>query len=185
MIHLFDLIIEYFGFGTGGIDPTIAMIVWAIYIGIMIACFVAVYQKNVVGKFVRTLLSAQATSPETAKNLEELGYGKKLGIRRHLRGKTALSSIVYEQGKDLQKDKDGNILPAIRDKVNFARDKFYIPDELKHRAEIRFEKKGTSFWWTIAIGIVLFFVAIAAVQFLPWFLEALENLLYVPTPDIR
>ena len=185
MIHLFDLLLEYFGFGTGGIDPTIAMIVWSIYIGIMIACFVAVYQKNVVGKFVRTLLSAQATSPETAKTLEELGYGKKLGIRRHLRGKTALSSIVYVEGKDLQRDKSGNILPAIRNKVNFDRDKFYIPEELKHRAEVRFEKKGSSLWWTLLIGIVLFFVAIAAVQFLPWFIELLENLLYVPSSEGR
>ncbi|MCL2212268.1 MAG: hypothetical protein FWB93_00325 [Oscillospiraceae bacterium] len=180
MAHFFDLLIEYFGFGTGSIDTTAAMIVWGIYIGIVIASAVALYQKNVVGRFVRSIIAENATSPETAKTLEELGYGKKYGIRRHLRGKTALSSIIFEAEDELVLDDDGLPRPVVRSSVNLANGKFYIPEDLKHRAQVRFEKKGSSIWSFLLVVVVFFVMAIGVVQLLPWFLGVLENFLYVP-----
>lgn len=74
--------------------------VWGMYFGIFLACLLALYEKRVIGGFVRTLLKKEAFSPEKAMTLQELGYGKNPFVRGALRGKTALSSLVYMPGED-------------------------------------------------------------------------------------
>lgn len=128
--------------------------VWGMYFGIFLACLLALYEKRVIGGFVRTLLKKEAFSPEKAMTLQELGYGKNPFVRGALRGKTALSSLVYMPGEDPEitgAPEEGDIhaqihaRPAIRSAaaVKSADARFYIPAPLRHRAALRFEQHGT------------------------------------------
>ena len=178
MIHVLDALSDYFGFGNG-IDPSVAMIVWGMYIGCMIGCCVYVYQKRIVGRFVRMLLRSGANTVDNAKTLEELHYGKKRGIRRHLRGKTPLSELVYEVGDAEARNitEDSIPLPVIRDKVDYTTARFFIPAQRKIRAEIRYEGKGNGTGGFIFAAVALFVLAAVLVEVIPPFLDILDGLI--------
>jgi len=168
----------YFGFGET--SASLAMIIWAIYVGLMISFVIVIYQKRVVGNFVRTL-NEKANCPETAVTLAELGYSKAVHIKRLLTTKNSLTGLVYMVGEDATDD-GGELVPTLRSKVNWASAKFYIPAERKYRVEVRFEKKGTHFGWVILSGVVFFVVAALAVRWLPDLLE-LASRFFPERPD--
>ena len=61
---------------------TLLILVGGICLGILAASVVAIFQKKVVGRFMRALIKAGATSPETAKSLSELSL-EKSGVIKH------------------------------------------------------------------------------------------------------
>jgi len=162
-------------FGVGSTSINLAVIVWVSYIG-LIASFIFVrYQKRTVGKFVRAL-NSKANCAETAVTFAELGYSKAVHIKRLLTTKSQLTGLVYMVGEDAR-DENGELVPTLRSKVDWATAKFYIPAERKYRVEVKFEKEGTHFGWIILTAIIFFFVAVFAVRWLPDFFEFLRGLL--------
>ena len=158
--------------------------IWGMYFGIVLASLLALYEKRVVGKFVRTILQKEALSPESALSLADLGYGKNPFIKRSLRGKTALSTIVYMPGEDpgLPEDPDADEelhpLPAIRSKAALTGEnaKFYIPSPMRHRAAVRFEQHGTHVMGVVVAIIVFFAVAVFMVWGLPKVIDVVREI---------
>lgn len=68
------------------------------------------------------------------------------------------------------------------EKIDFLTARFYIPEDLKYRAEIRFEQKGSG--WLGAILVSVFAVIAAAVicSFLPDLVQFSDNLITVFAP---
>ena len=163
-------------------------IVFAFFIGINIAAIMAIFDKRVLGDFARKLIREEALSPETAMTLSELGYYKNTAIRSSLRSGYTLRRVVRcveeEQYNAALKQKrlefeasGGKKFREVPFKVDFETAHFYIPDELKYTAEIKFNKKGTN-WLTFA-GV---FVGSVAVMFLtfwlyPDILQLIDNFL--------
>ena len=163
---------------------SLELAIWGMYFGVVLACLLALYEKRVIGKFVRTLLQKGALSPETAMTLADLGYEKNPFIKRSLRGKTALSTLVYIPGEehglpeDPASDEELHPIPAIRGKLDFTgtNTKFYIPAPLRHRAAIRFEQHGTHLM-SVVVAIILFAaVAILLVWGLPKAIDFVRDL---------
>ena len=148
---------------------SLELAIWGMYLGIVLASLLALYEKRVIGKFVRTILQRGALSPENAVTLSDLGYERNPFIRRTLRGKTALSTLVYMPGEDHglpedpEPDEELHPIPAIRGKIDLTSKnaKFYIPAPLRHRATIRFEQHGTH-----VMGVVVAILIFAAVAIL-------------------
>lgn len=140
---------------------TVRNLIIGIAIGIIIASAMAVHTKRGVGGFVRKLLAMECTSPESAKTLSELGYFQNLSIRRELKKGVTLSKLVLcvEEGAYRSEcssiDKtQGKSKPF---EIDFSTMHFYVPEDLRYRAEVRFEKKGstwTSFLITLAATVV-------------------------------
>ncbi len=161
-------------------SSSFALIMWAMVLGIVLACLLALYEKRVIGGFVRKLLRAEAFSPESARTLAELGYAKNPFVRAALHGKTALSALVYMPGEDPQISGDSeegtlHAMPAIRSSrdVRAPDARFYIPEPLRHRAQIRFEQHGTH--WMAVVAAAVLFSALAA--FLIWAMPRVANFL--------
>ena len=143
-----------FDFGEGTMLD-IRVVIFGIFIGVLMAALYIIYIKNVVGAFVRKLLAEGCLSEETAKTAEELGYGKNPLIRSALRG-TMTRGTVYsvlpkaEQGSE---PADGEDKP--KDKLpTFAETRFYIPEDKKYAAEMRFNARGSG-WPTFFVVLVL------------------------------
>lgn len=132
----------------------------ALCIGIMLASLYAAYQRGVVGKPVRALLRAEALSPETAKTLAELSLERnpfvvfEIERNRVLKG---LIKTVHTEGEEAPR--------------------YYIPEELKYRADVRFEAKGNGIFALLLAAVVAAGLALALIALLPTFLTIIDNLM--------
>ena len=170
-------------------------------LGLIIACAMVAHTKNGLGRFVRRMLREDCTSPEQAKTILELGYFRNPSIRRELKRKVTLGKLVRcveedqwlasrsaeETEKQKEEDKPTE-KPTFKDRIlgkrnrdtfviDFATAHFYIPEDLRYRADIRFEKKGSS-WLFFALAMVLTVVAAAlACIFAPDLFRLADNLI--------
>ena len=97
---------------------SVELILICCYLGILVACGLAIYDKRVMGSFIRTLLQRGATSPETALTLKELGFDKKGAVVRALRGNGMFKDTVFEAGDTVEFDRENHALPIFREKFD-------------------------------------------------------------------
>ena len=177
---------EYENLGISGTSMiTIPMIVIAIAAAIIISSISAIINKTVFGNFVRAVIKSEALSKESAKTLEELGYDEKLIIRRGVRKGINLRSVIRcveeeeynERTRIAREEYDKNPDPHkskfldIPYKVDPDNDHFYIPEENKYKADMKFDKRGTSWgmFWVVVILTAVFSILLLA--FLPKILD--------------
>ena len=167
-------------------------IVIGLMIGVIIASFAVIIDKRVLGAFVRKLLSEECLSPESAKRLCDLGFDKKYVIKNGVRRGTNLRAVVkcreeeeYNEQMARQKAlyeerrREDSSLPPFVDvpyRVDADADHFYIPEEKKYAADLRFEKKGTTWLIFAMIILVSFILLVAFIFLLPEMLEFLDSL---------
>lgn len=162
-------------------------IVIAFFIGVNIASVMAVFDKRVLGSFARALIRDEALSPDRAKTLSELGYFKNTAVRSSLRSGHTLRRVVkcveeeeyYASLEQKQQEAEaaGQKFKSIPFKMDFETAHFYVPEELKYTAEIKFEKKGTN-WLTVAgVFVVSLLLMIGVFWILPDILQMIDNFL--------
>lgn len=143
------------------------LVIWAVYIGFMLACILYYYQKKVMGKFVRLVISKGASSPDSALTLSELGYDKDKLIRRELQKSSALRKMVWEIDDNYRTGEDGILFCAREKSLDLNIGRFYVPEERRIQAEIRYDDKGTDIFALIISAVVMFAAAVAACIWLP------------------
>ena len=165
---------------------SVPMIVFAVVIGIAIAFVVTVFTKRVLGGLVRTLLAQEITSEDSAKTLDELGFGQNFLLKHAVKGNVSLRRVVYcrEEDEFLREQeaqrKEGGHSKKVKEKafrVNPSEHHFYIPAEQRDTAAVKFEKAGTSLvalWVWLAVLAVLLIILLFA---LPALMEWLDRLL--------
>lgn len=153
---------------------SIRLTVLGLFAGIIIACVAMAYHKQFLGGIVRRLIERGCLSSEDAMTAEELGYVKNPLIKYALERSTSLRSVVKcveeeefyrQQAADMEayeeKRKSEPKLPRYKSReyiIDTATDRFYIPEDKRIRAEIKFEKKGSG-WFSTVISIVIMLVA--------------------------
>ena len=149
-------------------------IIPALIIGIIIAAIATVYCRRVVGQFVRTLIEKEALSPESGVTLFDTGAFRSTVVRRELCRGAFLKKVVRcreEEAFTAEKGSDASY------QIDFTRDHFYIPEELKDRAEIRFNPKGSS-WLTVVLTAVLTPIVVGLIcRFLPNILQFADSII--------
>lgn len=176
-----NFLTELLAGGTGSLE----LILICCYVGILAACALAIYDKRVMGNFIRALIKRGATSPETALTLRELGFDKKSTVIRALRGNGMFKDTVYEAGDTVEFDRENHALPVFRERFDVATARFYIPAPLKYRAEVRFEKKGTHIMmWVLAailFGVLLLIAMLFKDQVMSLIRQFFEAMGYDPS----
>lgn len=178
---------------SGNAGTTVRNIVLALALGIIVASLMTVYTRNGLGGFVRRLNAAEANSPDKAKTLMELGYFRSPMIRHELSHGSSLRMVVKclekEKFEQAQVDtaqsgeKGRNARKEATFRIDFLTAHFYIPEDLRYRADIRFDQKGSG-WISVLITVILTAVAAAAVCFfLPDLLQMADNLITSLSPS--
>ena len=160
---------ENLGLGGGANYITIPQMIAMMLIGVIIAAFASIFNKRVLGDFVRMMLQYEATSPENAKTLEEFGYFRNSTIRQALRRNPSLRRVVHcveeeEFARDVEKQRaayeerrasDKSLPPFIEPtyKMDVTTAHYYIAEKDKYMADVKFEKRGTN-WFTFGIVVV-------------------------------
>lgn len=231
---------------------TLLMLVGGLCLGILIASFVAVFERRVVGKFVRGLLDRNARDPESALSLADLGLEKSTFVKREMsrasvsrklvsvvdadgtvRDYTAeLSEAFPEFAEHVNAERTvksnaaegemavGGPLPVADESaaaeellpsedreettaedapkpggfarfkdavkgffggkkfkpraIDFATARFFIPEDLTYRAELRFRKKGSSPWLLVLATVLVLALFLLALRFIPAFVNMLD-----------
>lgn len=167
-------------------------ILLGLLIGLLIASVAMTFNKRVLGEFIRAVLSGGATSPEDAKTLEELGFGRKYIIRRGVRKginvrcvvkcreeEEFYASLEQKRSEYEEKRKEDPSLPpfkAAEYSVDPDEDHFYIPEEKKYSAEMRFDKRGSSWGTLIAVIVVCVVLFVALLFLIPQILKLVDGL---------
>lgn len=184
------LYFENLNLGTGSM-VSLRGIIFGVFVGIIIASFAILFDKRVLGEFVRKLLSEECLSPQSAKTLYELGYMRKYTIRNSVRRGTTLRSVVKcreeeeynaqiseQREKYEEKRREDKSLPPFRAapySVNADTDHFYIPEEKKYSAEIRFEKKGSTWLGFFVLILVCIIGCVALLLVVPQILQLVDE----------
>ena len=141
-------------------DMSLELVLWSMFAGIIAACFMAVYNRNVPGKIVRLLYKREAHSPADSLTLKELGLAKNPLIRWSLRRGGSLRKVVYEFDPFAGNPALQAVHPKSRRRnLNLLR--FYIPTEVHERAEFMYIREGTTIMMALLsvavfVGVVLF-----------------------------
>lgn len=154
---------------------SIELVVWALYFGLLLACLLLLYEKRVVGKLVRKLLAGEAVTPEKAMTLPELGFGKNPFIKQALRGKTALSALIFTPEEAPAVGEDLHVTPVIRGKFDVETTRFYIPEPLRHRAAVRFDGKGSHFIDFVVAALLFGVLAWLTIEYLPTVIDFVKQ----------
>ncbi len=127
---------------------SIRIIVWAFFIGLSVAIFLAYFNKSVLGKAVRSIIEKNALSEERAMTLAELDIDKNPFIKHSIE-----KGVLKRYIKKTDKDK-----PLA---------KYYIAENDRIQAELRYSNKGTDLFVVIISLIILLMVAFVLAEYLP------------------
>ena len=180
---------EYEYIEAGRIFP----IIFGLLIGFLVACCATVFDRRVLGDFVRHMLQNDCVSRENAKTLAELGYLKNSIIRGSLKSGVSLRRVIkcveeedFLAAVEAQRaayieanggEKGVKPFKAPKFVMDTSTMHFYIPEELKYVADVKFEQKGTNAL-TLVLAFVLFIgIALLVVFLLPDLLQMLDNML--------
>ena len=136
---------------------TVPMFVFAIYVGIAVGVLLSYYNKAHLGKAVRALIAQEAFGKDKAMNARTLGFDKKRLILRSIQ-KGALARFVHVE------ERDGEKL-------------YYMEDDDRIRAELRYSDKGTDLY-VVIIGLIIFLiVAFVLARYLPIWLDVASDIM--------
>ncbi|MBQ8345683.1 MAG: hypothetical protein IJY42_05410 [Clostridia bacterium] len=166
-------------------------IVLGLCIGLALSFLWAAFHKRVLGAAVRALIARECLSPDRAVTLSELGLTNPL-VRRLLRNNVSIRRVVrcreedsfwedVEQKRMAYEEANPGSRKPFREPTYRASDgdHYYVPEELKHMADIKFEAKGNS-WPLACLMVVLCAVLFFALLFaMPHALKWLNGLLPV------
>lgn len=156
---------------------TVVLAIAAVFIGVLAAGTVYVYQRRVMGAFPRALIAANALDEESARALPDIGIRVGFAARLSLRGRTsALHRYVRYVGQvdptyeDYREKRVGKSAP-----IDYGSARFYVPREKVAECAARFDVEKTGTWGTVAWlwggGLLLFFLVC---NFLPSIMTAVD-----------
>ena len=169
----------------------IKLLILGLFIGLAIAAFGGVYDKRVLGNMVRSLLGRGCLSPENAQTLAQLGYARNSIVRHSVRKSVSLRRVVRCVGEEKflaeqeqkrlaheEKRKTDKSIGRFREvgyTFDLENDRFYIPEEMKYMADVKFEKKGSTWLGAILFAVIMLVVYVILLINLPGILEILND----------
>ncbi len=163
---------DNFNFGSSGV-VSLRIILVGLMVGFCVAAVSSLYEKKMMGSFIKKLLHEECVRPEKAMTLYELGYLKSPAIRSSVvRGATlkrwvrCVEEDEFYASLDQKREKFAKNHPDEEFVApTFKRDpdtmRFYIPEELKYQADVKFSTKGANI--ASAIGVIVLSIIMCAI----------------------
>ena len=163
-------------------EPFIVAIL-GMFIGFFLASVAVIYQKRFLGQFVTRLQRKNAFTEDTAQSLSDLGLSKNIFIRQSLKSQGSvirkMVRIVTPQsegGGASEADENAEKKPiSLKEEIDFATAKFYIPEQLRYRAEFRFRKRGSAILYVILSFLLCSVFAFLLIAFFPDLIRLADN----------
>jgi len=160
---------------------TLELVVWSIFIGIVIAILIIVYNKNILGSFVRYLDRIKATDPENAVTLEEAGFSKNFFVKFALSHNKTYRKVI---GMTYASASDGSVgntekregKSSEKDRPRLEEMKFYIAPGMWGRADAIYMNDGANIIFALIAIAVFLGLALISFKVIPGFQQMITNL---------
>ncbi len=186
--------LENFSFTTSSM-MSLRMIIIGITFGIILAAISTVYTKRYIGDFVRKLLYEECYDAKRAMTLYDLGYLKNPGVRGVIKSGGSLSrwvrcveedefmaEIAKKRAEFEEAHKNDKKKPKFKE-PEFKRDcntmHFYIPEEKKYAADIKFDAAGTHLGAVILVVVGAIILCMFLCYILPDMIKLVDNFISV------
>ena len=151
---------EHLNLPKGG--TTMTLLIWILYAGLLIGSILATFDKYYCAGFVRALRDTGADAAEKAVSLDKMEMRGKWYLKGALKPGKALRKMVAVAGEEGRSVRETG---------------FYLPEEKRAPAQLRYENGKTPIRTLILAAVLLTVVAIAAQFVLPELLTMLDNFL--------
>lgn len=160
-------------YDLGEMNPLMSLevIVWCLCGGLILGALGSYFTRRDASLFIHKLIQDEIHTPDRAITLEEAGLSANLPLRLSLRtGKPLRRLLTCVNEEDFPKKKCGFISRFFTGKqeivqTDFKTARFYLPEEMKYRAETRYNVKNVTpldLLLSVVILIAAGFVAIYA-----------------------
>ena len=189
-----DKFYSYENFDIDFSGPMFPLIIWGLYIGIVAGALGSILFRVYSSRIIKALLSSSASEESTAKTLEELGLAGKPFIRYYLKDDSVLrrSVLVCEgahapvkAGKFRRFWYEKFLRTTLPEKIDFSKARFYIPEENRIAAELRFQEEKHPVRNFVFAAVGLFAVAMFATYAVPELLLMLDNFVTTVKPESK
>lgn len=180
---------KLYSFNNFDIDvngSSMLFLIWAIYAGIVIGVLLSMICRVYAHRIVKAAVDKGADSEANAKTVEELGLGKGWIVRRMLRADSGLRKVLCcANEQEFPQPKTSKWFGERVQKTPFDTAKFYLPEERRVTAEVRFPEESHPVRNFILAAAVLFVVAFLAVTVIPELLTMTDNLVTQIKPQSK
>jgi hypothetical protein len=179
-------------------NATAETLIFAFAVGMILAAGISAFSRTRLSKFVRIFLREEIHSPEAAKTLMELGVFRDTSLRRELSRGVNLRRVIRcreeEEHLQLQAERraaheeahkeDPNAPAFVADpfRLDFLTAHFYIPEELRYRADVRYTVRGTGWVPFLITAAAIIVLSALACFFLPDILQLVDNIISMTKP---
>lgn len=170
------------------------LIIWGIYIGIMLGVLGSILCRIYSSRIIQKLIKNGCCDAASAKTLEELGLRKQWFVRYMLKDTTVLRRSVLLANEAVKPVKAGKLKKFwyekfLRDEIPTKLDwdsaRFYLPEENRIAAELRYRVEKHPIRNFILAAVGLFAVALFANFVIPELLQMLDNFITSVKPESK
>ncbi len=171
------------------------IIVWGLYIGIMLGVLFALITRVYSGRLIASLVKSGATEAGAAVRIDDLDFKGKAIVKYMLRPGTVLSRTLeianreefpaQEHSKFSHFWHEKFLSEEIPEKTPFELAKFYLPEEKRIGAELRYTLEEHPIRNFILAAVGLFAVACFAVFAIPELLTMFDNFVTQVKPESK
>ena len=165
-----------FDFGNGILS--LQIIIFGIFAGVLLASFYTIYIRTTLGKIVRALLEKEALSPENAMTLSDCGLERNPFIRHAILHGYTLNRVIHCVEKE---EYEASLAETTGKKPNFKKNAlschFYIPEENRITAEMRFRERGSGYLTFFFVAFVSLLCVILIFALLPQLIAFFDNVI--------
>ncbi len=174
---------DYENLGITPTGTTLSVLVLGLFLGFFLGGVFSVYHKRFAGRVVRQLLSKNATEPSRAVEITGKEYGPRFFVRHVLQRHLVARKYIFAVKKVPETEKDGKPLPpaepqpltALPPRFSPEDYLYFIPEEKRISAEMRFDAEGTGILGLVIAFFVFLVAAFLLLHFLPELLSIINE----------
>ena len=152
------------------------IMIFALFFGVFLAAFYTLYIRSILGGVVRKLIAGKNFDAASAKTLAELGFPKNIFVRHALKNPYSLRRVLRSRELDAHEAAGKAAVDFVYDPKN---EHFYLPEDDKYKAEMRFGKTATAPHTILFVLLGIMICEIAVFAFLPELVRFFDNVVSI------
>ena len=166
-------------------ELSVYLVILGVCMGLIIGLVYSYFTRIAAYRLTKALVSGEINTPEKAATLDELGVKSQPRLRRMLKsGRVIRRTILCANVEEMQDSNPSGLKKFwykkflgqdIPEKTDFKVARFYLPEENRIAAEVRYSREGMSPAALVITIIIILGVAVGAMFIVPELLIMTEN----------
>lgn len=177
----------YENFSLDNASVSITVIIWAVCIGLGVGSVFYTLAKHASFSIIKALCRGEHYTADKAVCLSELRIKPTALLKSNLRdGKTLRRYVMIENPDECRIEIKENFFhkvykffrrEAVPAKYDLATARFYIPEKVRHTAEVRYETKGSPIIASVIACIIFLALAVGLTICMPKLLDLVDSMI--------